>query len=308
MRFLRRRPSREEWQKDVEVMLNEVLPLCQSRPTVYNELGEYTQQWISEINEIDEMIKDEKTSKQEKSKHVDGNISCKGFLSDEEDSVADSATMNEDLLSNPDIEWYLPNTCETPDSIEELQQNYDLLKSLTTKGTFKRTRVRQTIRTLIGKHEKDIALYKDIRYKKALRSIKERDAEQDLLIYVLDEIEDYPYVYNQVLVRLHSLGPSRRGKHERWKKTVKATSTIRWRDVECLDELMDNVPTDSQVHDFLHVLRENCRAEAKDLTRLELQNNPESPPNIRKLLSRPDDRNDIRNSPLSNYHVTHSIS
>jgi len=307
MRFLRRRPSREEWNKDVQVMLNEVLPLCQSRPTVYNELGKYTQQWISEIAEMDEIIK-EQVDMERKSKSVDGNISCKGFVSDE-DSIADSATINEeDMLSYAEIEWSLPNTSETPDSIEELQQNYDLLKSLNTKDISRRTRVRRTIRALIEKMETDIALYKDIRHKKALRSMQERDEEQDALIYVLDQTEDYPYVYNQVLVRLHSLGPSKSGQHERWKKTLKATSTLRWSDVQCLDELMDNVPTDLQVRDFLHVLRENCRAEAKALTRLELQNNPESPPNIRKLLSRSNDKNDIRNSPLCNYHVTHTIT
>mmetsp|Transcript_28341 Transcript_28341/g.42853 ORF Transcript_28341/g.42853 Transcript_28341/m.42853 type:complete len:311 (-) Transcript_28341:747-1679(-) len=307
MPFFRRSCTREECKMDVEVMLDRVLPLCQSRPTVYNELGKCTQQWISEIVEMDEVMK--LKSINDKKAKID-NIACKEFVGDEEVSVSDSATfMNEeDVLSNPDIEWSIPNNSDSPTSIQQLQQDYELLKSFNIKSLSKRSRVRRTIRSMIEKLEKDISLYKDIRHKKALRSIKERDAEQDLLIFALDQIEDHPYVYNQILVRLHSLG-SRRGSHERWKKPPKATSTSRWSDVQCLDELMDMVPTDSQVRDFLHVLRENCRTEAKDLTRLELQSMPDSPPNIRKMLLRPEEKSDIqKKSHLSNYHITHSIA
>lgn len=314
MRFFSRRwacrPSRSELRKDVDDIIDGVLSITQSRPTVYNELAKYAQQWISEIAELDEQ---KRQNIEKKSKH--GNISCQGFIGDgdfqESSSVCDSATMNEeDVLSNPDIDWSLPNISKTPNSIEEIQLDYDLLKSLNLKA--RRNRVRHVIRRLIDQLESDIALYKDIRREKALRSKSERDAERNFLIFVLDQIENHPHVYNQVLVRLHSLGPKSRqrnnSKHERWKKTLKATSKIRWSDVQCLDELMDFVPTESPVRDFLHVLRESCRAEAKTLTRLELRDNSESPPTIHKLLLRSGGSNDFQSSPLSNYHVIRTLS
>jgi len=321
-----RRSTRDELQKDVEELVETVLPLCQFRPSVYNEVSKHLREWITEIAELDTLLVMKQSSHRRSKQHeysVDRNNGLGRFFGEDEFcenvSNCDSLTINEELSSNPDYEWSLhspdlwslPDVSETPNSIEELRQDYELLTSPRFKAACKRANIRQKVRMLVDQLQSDMAVYKKIRREKALRSTKERNAERDILIFILDHVVDHAHVYNQVLVRLQSIGQSsKRGKshqHNRWKNTQVPTSEIRWGDVQCLDELMDTVPVDSQAHDFLHILRECCRGEAKSLIRSELRNKAESPPDMRRLL-RSNSKKNLQSSPISNFHLTRTLS